>query len=165
MGNEASGTELATNIFNKLLGIKPTRIRLGHGSFLTFDFGKDIEEKIKTRSGGFRTLVFGEWHLWIYMCAWRIDKNNKPFIGSNDSRDLIEQNLHSLEDKKLKKVTILNEAFDANLAFGEEYHLRLFSFQVIDDEQWKLFTPESKTFVAGPGCNWSYHDSDKSFHG
>ncbi len=162
METEANGIELVTNLFRKLIGTKPTRINLGHGSFLTFDFGRDIEEKIKTRSGGFKIIHFGEWILWVYMCAWRIDKNDKPFIGSNDSRDFIEQNLRSLEDKELRKVIVLNEAFDATLIFGDEYKLHLFSFQVTDDEQWKLFTPEHKTFIAGPGCTWSYRDSDKA---
>jgi hypothetical protein len=161
MGNKTSGIELATNLFNKIIGTKPTRITLGHGSFLTFDFGRDIKEQIKTRAGGLKTICFGEWHLWVYMCAWRIDKNNKPFIGSNDARDLIKQHLRALEKKELKKVIILNEAFDANLVFGDEYQLHLFSFQVTDDEQWMLFTPEEKVFTAGPGNEWSYHDSDK----
>ena len=161
METEASGIELATNLFNKIIETKPTRVSLGHGSFLTFDFGRDNEEKIKTRSGGFKTIRFGEWRLWIYMCAWRIDENNKPFIGSNDSRDLIEQKLRLLEDKELMKVIILNEAFDANLLFEGGYKLLLFSFQVTDDEQWMLFTPEQKTFTAGPGSEWSYSDSNK----
>jgi hypothetical protein len=162
METKISGIELVTNLFKKILETKPTRVNLGHGSFLTFDFGRDIEEKIKTRSGGFETILFGEWNLWVYMCAWRIDKNNKPFIGSNDSRDLIKQHLRSLESKKLRQVIILNEAFDATLVFGEEYQLHLFSFQVTDHEQWMLFTPEKKTFTAGPGSEWSYHDSDKA---
>lgn len=164
MENKISGIELSTSLFNKIIGTKPTRVKLGHGSFITFDFGRDTEEKIKTRSGAFKTLYFGEWHFWVYMCAWRIDKNNKPFIGSNDSRDFIEQHLHSLEEKELKQVIILNNAFDAKLTFGDEYQLHLFSFQVTDDEQWMLFTPEKKVFVAGPSSEWSYRDSDKTYN-
>jgi hypothetical protein len=162
MKNKISGIELSTSLFNKILGTKPTRVKLGHGSFLTFDFGRDTAKKTKTRLGGSRIIHCGEWRLWVYMCAWRIDKNNKPFIGSNDSRDLIEQHLPVLEGKELKKVVILNKAFDANLLFGDEYQLHLFSFQVTDDEQWRLYTPENKTFIAGPGIEWSYRDSDKS---
>ena len=96
------------------------------------------------------------------MCAWRIDKNNKPYIGSNDTRDLIEQRLSALENIELKKVRILNASFDAVLEFGEGFQLHLFSFQVTDDEQWMFYTPEHKTFTAGPGSEWSYVDSDKS---
>lgn len=161
METKSNGIELATKLLGRIIGTKPTRVNLGHGSFLTFDFGLDHEEKIKTRSGDFKTIHFGEWHLWVYMCAWRIDRNNKPLIGSNDSRDLIERNLRSLEDKKLTNVTILNESFDANLLFEGGLELLLFSFQVTDDEQWMLFTPEKKVFTAGPGSKWSYQDSDK----
>jgi hypothetical protein len=161
MDSELNGIELSTSLFNKILGKKPTRVNLGHGSFLVFDFGRDFEEQIKTRSGGFKTIYFGEWHLWVYMCAWRIDKNNKPFIGSNDSRSLIEQKLCALEKKELTEVIILNDSFDTKLVFDDEYQLHLFSFQVTDNEQWKLFTPERKVFVAGPGSEWSYQDSNK----
>lgn len=162
MEAKVSGVKFGTELFKRLSGKKPTRISLGHGSFLTFDFGRDYEEKIKTRSGGFKIIKYGEWHLWVYMCAWRIDKNDIPFVGSNDSRDLIQQKLQSLADQKLKTASILNEAFDTTFTFGDEYKLHLFSFEVTDDEQWMLFTPEKKVFVAGPNNEWSYHDSNKT---
>lgn len=161
MGSEADGKQLATNILKQIIGLKPTRVELGHGSFLTFDFGRDIEEQIKTRSGELRTVSYGEWHLWVYMCAWRIDKHQKPFIGSNDSRELISKKLRALDGKELKKVTILNSAFDTNFTFEDGFELHLFSFQVTDHEQWMFFTPEHKTFSAGPGSRWSYVDSNK----
>lgn len=157
-----SGIESAKNLFQKILDTKPTRVKLGHGSFITFDFGRDIPEEIKTRNG-LKTRYFGEWHLWVYMCAWRIDINKKPCAGSEDSREKIENCLAELVQRELNEVIILNNAFDAKLVFGKDkdIELYLFSFYTEERKQWMLFTPEKKVFTAGPGNEWSYHDSDK----
>ena len=153
-----SGKELAESLFQKIIGIKPTRVKQGHGSFITIDFGHDIPEQVKTRNG-LITKYFGEWHLWVYMCAWRIDKDKKPLVGCEDSREKIENCLTELAQRQLNKVSILNDAFDAKLVFGEDIELHFFSFYTQEREQWLLFTPEQKVFRAGPGNEWSYHDS------
>ena len=156
-----SGTELASTLFQNLLEIKPTRVKLGHGSFITMDFGRDISEVYNTRSGP-KTRYFGEWRFWIYMCAWRIDKERVPVVGCEDSREKIEASLSELSIRTLKKVEILNNAFDAKFIFEGDMELYLFSFYTEEKKQWMLFTPENKTFSAGPGSQWSYHDSDKA---
>jgi hypothetical protein len=162
MTNEQSGIEIATKLLCQIKGMTPTRVKLGYGSFINFDFGKDIEKTLKTRSDGYKTIYFGEWYIWVYMCTWRIDKNDSPLIGSHDPRELIEQNLQKLECQKLSEISIHNKAFDSSFSFGEEYKLHLFSCQVSDYEQWKFFTPERKVFVAGPGATWSYHNSNQT---
>jgi len=155
------GTELANTLFQNLLESKPTRVKLGHGSFITMDFGRDISETYNTRSGP-KTRHFGEWRLWIYMCAWRIDKGRVPVAGCEDSREKIEASLSELSIRKLNKIEILNNAFDVAFIFEDDMELHLFSFYTKEKKQWMLFTPENKTFTAGPGCEWSYHDSDKA---
>ena len=155
-----SGTELASTLFQNLVETKPTRVKLGHGSFITMDFGRDITEVYNTRNGP-KTRYFGEWHFWVYMCAWRIDKEGVPIAGCEDSREKIEATLSELSIRKLKKVEILNNAFDVKFIFEDDMELHLFSFYTAENNQWMLFTPENKTFTAGPGCDWSYSDSDQ----
>jgi hypothetical protein len=151
----------AEQIFQGVLGKKPTRVKTGYGSFITIDFGKDITTQIKTRTG-LKTQQFGEWHLWVYMCAWRIDKDKKPFLGSNDSKELIQLHINEIEKRILRGVKILNEAFDAKFTFGEDMELFLFSFNTKEHEQWMFFTPDNKVLTAGPGDEWSYEDSNKA---
>lgn len=152
------GKKIVYDLFKQIEGLKPTRIKPGHGSFLTFDFGRDIPTIIKTRTGS-RTVYFGEWYLWVYMCAWRIDKNNIPIVGSNDTKEKIEKTLSELENQMFKKITILNDAFDAKLEFGDQFSLYLFSFNTTEHEQWMFYTPGSKVFIAGPNAHWSYKSS------
>lgn len=140
--------------------MQPTRVKQGHGSFITFDFGRDVTRQVKTRNG-IITSHFGEWHLWVYMCAWRIDKTKIPVVGCEATREKISCFLSELQKRRLKEVNILNQAFDAKLVFENNMELYLFSFYTQDQEQWMLFTPEKKVFTAGPGNQWSYDDAKK----
>lgn len=155
-----TGKVLAQKLFKEVVGMIPTRVELGHGSFITIDFGRDIPSQIKTRSGP-KTVYSGEWHLWIYMCAWRLDKENIPLTGSNDSREKIREILSELASKTLEEVSILNDAFDAIFRFSGGLELRLFSYNTDEHQQWMFFTPGEKVFTAGPSSKWSYPSSDE----
>lgn len=156
----SNGTKVASELQGRIVGENPTRFWLGHGSFITIEFGKDRSEEVKTRRG-LITQQVGEWQLWVYLCVWRIDLEGRPLIGSDDRREDIQKILSDLPMMPLTKVHVLNDTFDTTLTFGETLELHLFSFCVQDQEHWKFFMPENKVFVAGPGAKWSYHDSNK----
>lgn len=142
-------------LFQQIVGKKPTRVKLGFGSFITMDFGKDIPEEVKTRQGT-QIRYHGEWHLWIYQCAWQIDQNGMMLIDSESPKVAIEPVLFNLTNKTFTSFSLLNDFFDAELKF-EDMTLRLLHTK--EGEQWMLFTPENKTLVAGPGVRWDYRDS------
>lgn len=156
----SNGSKCILELFNRIIGETPTRFWLGHGSFLTIEFGRDLTEKVKSRRG-IVTRTFGEWRLWICMCAWRIDQNGKPLIGCETSREGIKKVLLELPLKPLTKVEILSNSFDAVFYFGDDIELRLFIWDLQQEDQWMLFTPENKVFAPGPGASWSY-DSSKN---
>ncbi len=142
-------------LFRQIVGMKPTRVKLGFGSFITMDFGKDIPEEVKTRQGT-QIRYHGEWHLWVYQCAWQIDQNGMRLIHSESPKAAIESVLFNLTNRTFTSFSLLNDFFDAELKF-EDMTLRLLHTK--DGEQWMLFTPENKTLVAGPGTQWDYRDS------
>ncbi|MGL4348019.1 MAG: hypothetical protein ACRCSV_00970 [Chlamydiales bacterium] len=154
----SKGTDLAQQLFSQIIGMKITRSKLGYGSFITIDWGKDIIEELKTKDG-IEKQIFCEWHLWVYMCTWRLEKNNDPIIGAGDERDVIESKIPLLIGKKLLQAEVLNNSFDVILNFDKGYRLLLFSFELEDSEQWLFFTSNRKVFTAGPGANWKYNDS------
>jgi len=155
------GKQIATNLFSQFCGEKARNIKLGHGSFITMDFGDDVTVEVKTNRG-IRKSTRGEWHLWIYMCAWRLDKDDLPLVGANDDRESITKELLILENNKILKTSVLNNAFDVLLEFEDNIKLSLFSFFVKNNEQWMLYTPDHKVFCAGPGVSWTYESSSKS---
>ncbi len=153
----SSGTELAHSLFQKISGVKPTRVKLGHDSCITMDFGRDIPYEVKTRKG-LKTRYRGEWHLRICLCVWRIDNKQIPVIGWGETKEKMVSALKELESRELKKAEILNDAFDVNLFFGDDIELHIFSYFTEKYAHWRLATSEKKVFVAGPGSTWSYRD-------
>lgn len=155
----SKGTELAEQLFSQIIGLETRNVELGHGSFITMDFGRDI---LITNKKTKRSRRRGEWFLWIYMCIWRLDHQGQPIVGASDERELINSKLQDLECKKLLHMKIMNDSFDCRLEFEENWNLILFSHGVQDDEQWMFFTSNNgKVFTAGPGTSWEYEDSSK----
>lgn len=145
-------------LFGEIIGLKPSRVKTGHGSFLTLDFGQLIPSEVKTRSV-IKTTYFGEWYLWVYMCAWRIDRNNHPVVGSDDPKEMIEKCVNDLEWGKLSKANVLNSTFDAKFEFDNDVILYLFSNKISEHLQWVFYDRDGKVFVAGPGDKWAYKTS------
>lgn len=151
----SKGIKLAEQLFSQIIGMKPTGMELGEGSFVTIHWGKDITETLKTKRRT-STHVFGERRLWICMCAWRIDKNGMPLVGCEDTRSRIEQSFRTIINKPLKSISILNDAFDVILKFGDDIEIYLFSFHTDDSDQWVLFNPDNTAFCAGANGIWHY---------
>ena len=68
-----------SSLIKPLEGNSARNVKLGHGSFITIDFGENRAIEISTKKGIIHRFR-GEWHLWTYMCAWRLDKEGKPHI-------------------------------------------------------------------------------------
>ena len=152
--NNVNCTRILKDIPSKIQGLKAYNIKLGYGSFLTIDFGEPIEINIKTKKG-IEKFTRGEWHLWIYMCAWRIDKGNRALVGSSDSRKKIESVLKKIDGKELISFDI-KRSLDAVLVYNGKYELRIFSINTEDQDQWMIYTPDKNVLTVGPGNKCSY---------
>ncbi len=156
-----SNIEIIDYYFKQICGLKVRNLKQGHGSFLTMEFGKDLEYEIKIREK-IEKEKRGEWYFWIYMNAWRIDDNFKPIAGCEDSRKTIKKALKKIENQKLINIEILNPAYDMKIEFNNSIIINLFSIYTEDEsdsENWMLFTPEKKVLAVGPGFKIDYRDS------
>lgn len=148
-----------TEITDKVVGQKVSAIELGVGSFLNIDFGQ-LHTEIRTyKDGKEREFIFGEWRLWVYMCAWRINKNNRPFVASSDDRTKIAELIKELAHTTLTKCEIFNASLDTKYYFNDHITLTLFNWNTEDEEQWMLFTPGEMVLTIGPGDTWCYEPS------
>ena len=136
-----------------LLGQKPWRVKLGWGSFITFDFGEKI-----TQEGGH---VFGEWHLWVLHCAWRIETEDLVLAASQDNRDNLAIAVKVMGDASVLSIEILAPALETIIQFENGVCLRLFPMHTEKYDSWQLFTPERKVLTIGPGSQWSYQSADE----
>jgi hypothetical protein len=144
-----------TEIFKPLLGEIAWNVKLGIGSFLTMEFGN----LISISPGDKR----GEWYLWIYCAGWYLENPNGVFIGSEDTRDIIEKEIQVLEGHKLRNILISTMAFETRFVFDDGIVLHTFSLSFFDVcESWKLFTPEKKVLAINPNGQWSYEPADKA---
>ncbi|GAA4908733.1 hypothetical protein LX16_3001 [Stackebrandtia albiflava] len=133
-----------------LVGRAPWRVRLGHGSFVTFDFGARV-----TSEGHVR----GEWHLWTCVSAWRLDSTVGIVAGSEDGREDMAQALATLEGTVLESAEVVNNGMDLNLYFPGAV-FRVFPVTGREYEHWMLYEPSGWVLVAGPGSSWHRERAD-----
>jgi len=137
------------NTLAPLLGRTAWGVSLGIGSFITLEFGVPI-------SGEASKHTHGEWHLWIYYCAWRLEQGDQILAGSEDPRPKMEAAVRQLEGLDLQAVDLALPALDTAFTFSNSFVLRIFPVYSDDHEHWMLYTPDNKVLVLGPSTNWSY---------
>ena len=150
--------QLIESIFQCAVGNK-LEVEIGQK---TTDYN-DVSQQIKAWFGTWEEKTvfhFEEYHLLIYASDWRIDLDFDPIIGSNDELEIQCDALCKLDGKRLLNFSILNDSFDALLEFESGYNMHIFSCSVLKNEAWVLFAPENKAFIAGPGEEWDYTNTD-----
>lgn len=151
--------EFIKNLFKQLINQPVRNVELGHGSFITMGFGKDLQKEIILKKKK-EVHIRPEWYLWVYMCFWDLETADELLATNDDDREIIKEALKHLENKKLLKLEVLNDTYDMKLEFEGGITLSLISNNSEDDnEQWMLFTPDDKVLVAGPNEKISYQDS------
>ncbi|MGB6431700.1 MAG: hypothetical protein WBF06_14025 [Candidatus Acidiferrales bacterium] len=142
-------------IVSTLKGKAPWGVRLGHGSFVTMEFGDP-----DPRAGG--RVIHGEWHLWLYMCNWRIEAKHRIFAGSNDDRKAIEATLGDLSFDSIESIDVIQPSLDLSIQFRSGIRILTFSSSSDhDEEEWKLFTPGGKCLLAYGDGTYEYARSDE----
>jgi hypothetical protein len=125
-------------------------------TFVTLEFGPPQPPK---RPHG---KSHGEWHLWIYGGAWRVEKEGRVVVASDDEYTTSEMQVRCLEGRVLQSFEIMTPALDAVLTFEQEIILRIFSTYSEETEEtgmdtWKLYTPDKgKVIQIHAGGTWSY---------
>jgi hypothetical protein len=145
------GSDLVDEGVTTLVGKAPWRVRLGHGSFVTMDFGRRLPRDSDLSQ------EHGEWHLSIYLSAWRLDSDSRIVAGSEDSREIMESALTQLEGMTLDRVSVESPSLGLKLWFGPLV-MNVFPTYSRDSEHWMLYTPSGAVLVAGPGATWRWDD-------
>jgi hypothetical protein len=142
----------------RLIGQRPWEVKLGWGSFITLEFGKQIEVE------GIRgvTYIHGEWHLWVQMSAWRLETKAEVITASEDSREGMSRGIKQLEGTKLLLIKLRPPALETILMFEGGLILRLFPIysEELTMDDWALFCPDGYVLTVGSG-QWSYHLSSE----
>ncbi|MEO3930482.1 hypothetical protein ABGB07_42540 [Micromonosporaceae bacterium B7E4] len=119
---------------------------LGIGSFLTVEFGDRIERP--------QGKAHGEFHLWVYQSAWRIEMQGAVLASSEDPREALEESVRYLDGRALTAIAIEAPSLSATFSFTDGLVLRTFSVFTADVDHWMFYLPGGDVFTAGPGPTW-----------
>jgi hypothetical protein len=142
-------------LMQPLVGQRAWGVRLGTGSFLTLEFGAQ-----RVSGQGDRARVHGEWHLWVYCTAWRLDTNEEIYAASEDDRSVLEQRVPVLEGRPLTAYRVEAPALAATIDFSG-LALRMFPVFSYGYEHWLLYLPDGQVLTAGPGATWSLEQAEQ----
>ena len=153
--------------FASVTGLPAWKVRKGHGSFLTMEFGKphlvvrepivaapEASDEMRTALRRRRVYPRGEWHLWIYCCHWRALSNGTELAWSESSGEQIEAAANEIDGQVL--TTVEADPATESSAFGFDLGGSLQTWPSSDgrmDEQWMLYMKSGDVFTyRGDGC-------------
>src|SRR4051812_1470089 len=139
--------------FAPLFGHHPKRARLGHGSFLTFDFGRAIKQNRRFQY---------EWHLWIQQVDWHLMWKTQPIAHSESKRPVIQAAVERLETRMLEKVLHDARARETRFVFSGNAELvcKAYADSAEDEHCWSLYMPDVQVLLADSAGQLHYLRSD-----
>ena len=133
-----------------LIGLPAWGVELGDGSFVTVNFGAPSAQDPKC----------GEFFLWVYYTAWRIEDPERIVGCYGDEREEMQAAVARLEGKRLLSIEVEGLSLSARFEFDDGLVLRTFSIYTTATEHWALQIPSGQWAVAGPGPVMALVDGD-----
>src|SRR5258706_10878126 len=160
--------------FAKVYGKPCWGVKQGHGSFLTLEFGKphlEIHEPIVARDGASKKVrgnltrrevyIHGDWHLWIYCCAWEVLLNDKQVAHNESSDSRIARAANFLNGQKLVRFSMAPRGTHCCFEFDLCGVLKTRPYSRTD-EQWLFYEPTGKVLTLRADRRYSYQVSSRS---
>jgi hypothetical protein len=131
--------------FQPVLGVQPWRVKLGVGSFLTFEFGPRIT------THGHR---HGQWHLWVYLANWVLFHGKRQLVDSDADRKLIAVSTRRLESTSLTDIDF-EPGTRRTTFFFNDFRLVVSPADYLEevderDNYWMFFMPNNEVLTVGP---------------
>jgi len=128
--------EIST-LFQSLIGQKAWGASVGHGSFVTIEFG---------RKRLFHRHYHGEWHLWLYLCEWDLRSKDRLLAHSQSKRKVMQLAIDNLNGLELRSFAFDSQHMLTEFAFDHNLSLRCrpYADAAPDDECWILFMPDGQ---------------------
>lgn len=135
----------------------------GHGSAVTMEFGAPhlaVREPVQRVSDdtkkAHRSLLrrrvtpYGDWHLWIWCCHWRITSDSDEIANSEMADAAIENALNEIDGQKLLSVDATPDNATSVLRFEHGVEFQTWPWAEIDGDladQWMLFMHSGEVFT------------------
>lgn len=157
-------------LFSGLIAVPSWNVKKGHGSFVTFEFGSPSIEISPVRpikatpefpASQERTVaVHGEWHLWIYCCAWEVSQEGTSVSHDGSSDKAIDTACRVLDGQAIKEIQINHRTKETIFTFdlGGRLVTRPYGDEVL--EQWHLYCPDGKVFTFRSDGKYSFETGE-----
>ena len=165
------------DVFKPIIGKPCWQVQQGYGSFLTFEFGEpqlriqeprqaseQASEKLRKRWARRSIYVCGGWHLWVYICDWRIFLKNEELANSSSTRKTIKTALLEIDGQALTSVTIKKSfvsIFEFDLGGRLETTPNYDDYEK-DSELWLLYEPSGYVFTLRADGKYDHTPGDGS---
>ena len=132
--------------FEPVMGTRPWRVKLGVGSFLTFEFGHRVKD---------HGHLHGTFHLWVYQSKWALFHADRQFVDSDSDRRVIAPAVRRLEDIPLTDVDFTPHNGKTTFVF-DDFRLVVSPADYLDDPDerdhyWLFFMSNKEVLAVGPG--------------
>jgi len=114
---------------------------IGHGSFLTMSLG----------APSLSDPSLGEYYLWVYCSAWRIETDLKVVASCEDKPEMMSVGAAMLNDLEFMDFVIDPVSLSTTLVFSGGFRILIFTIYTLDAEHWKVRLPSGHWIQAGPG--------------
>jgi len=123
-------------------GQEASKVQLGWGSFLTFDFGE-----LRLVRNHYR----GTWVLWIYMCDWTVSSTTRQLADSERRRTFIREFVKGFKNRKLEDFATHERNHVSRFIFSGGLTLECKPYELNqEDPLWRLYTPDSQVIEGYP---------------
>jgi len=136
-------------------------VRLGGTRSLANDtVGGQIAVPLRTVTLG------GEWHLWVYCCAWSVAFEGSELALSESDPGTVEFAAKVLTGRSLSSVKVC--PLDASTVFSFDRDCTLSIRPSADDvsrdpvEQWKLYQPSGEVLIVRSDGRYANHPGDSN---
>jgi hypothetical protein len=148
--------------FRHLLGQLAWSVCKGHGSFLTFEFGKPhitIREPVATSPGTSETVrknlarrrvfITGDWRLWIQNAHWEIETRYEKVNSDTFDAINLQDTLKELDGQRLVSISFCSGDGSCVLVFDLGTSLTLRPNANVDDDQWSIHARDGSWITCG----------------
>ena len=157
--------------FRRLYGLPCWDVERGHGSFLTFEFGRphlrirepyeSTAQSNRVRKSAARRHVYvrGDWHLWIYCCNWAVFDGSR-LIGDSASKRRIDRAARYLNGQKLVSARVIPRGMRSLFEFDLGGRLETKPYDR-SSEQWLLYEPNGNVLTVRADKRYCYGPGDR----
>lgn len=165
------------DVFKPLIGKPCWQVEQGYGSFLTFEFGnpqlriqeprqasEQASEKLRKRWSRRNIFIRGDWHLWVYICDWRIFLGNEELANNSSTRKTIKNTLLEIDGQALNSFRITNSyvcTFEFDLGGKLEISPNYDDYEK-DSDLWLLYEPSGYVYTLRADGKYNHAPGDGS---